>query len=57
MVSTTEAVTARDGSGLWTEPHAHIAPEMIPSSGGRRVNGRVRVIQFFTTPDSNRQEC
>jgi hypothetical protein len=33
-------VIARDGSGLCADPHAQIAPEMIPRSGGRRVKGR-----------------
>jgi hypothetical protein len=36
----TDAVTARVGSGLWADPHAQIAPEMIPSSGGSSVKGR-----------------
>ncbi len=39
-VSRTDAVTARDGSGLCADPHAHTAPEMMPSNGGMRVNGR-----------------
>src|ERR1051326_3667052 len=39
-VRMTEAVTARVGSGLCAEPHAQIAPEMMPKSGGRSVNGR-----------------
>ena len=39
-VRITESVRARSGSGLWIEPQAQIAPEMIPRSGGSRVNGR-----------------
>jgi hypothetical protein len=39
----TEAVRAREGSGLCADPNAQIAPEMIPKSGGRRVKGRARV--------------
>ncbi len=38
-VKSTERVS-RAGSGLWTEPKAQTAPEMMPSSGGSRVNGR-----------------
>jgi len=36
-------VTARVGSGLCAEPHAQIAPEMMPSNGGSNVNGRASV--------------
>jgi hypothetical protein len=43
MVMTTEAVTAREGSGLCAEPQAHTPPEMMPKRGGRRVKGRARV--------------
>ncbi len=39
-VRTTESVSVRLGSGLCTEPHAQTEPEMMPSSGGSRVNGR-----------------
>src|SRR4029079_1007915 len=39
-VSTTDQVSWRAGSGLCTEPKAHTAPEMMPSSGGSSVNGR-----------------
>jgi len=40
IVASTERVKAREGSGLCTEPKAQIAPETMPKSGGRRVNGR-----------------
>jgi len=40
MVKTTEALTARVGSGSCADPHAQTAPEMMPRSGGRSVNGR-----------------
>ena len=39
-VSTTDRVTPREGSGLWTEPKAQIEPETMPRSGGSRVKGR-----------------
>ena len=41
-VRTTAHVTRLDGSGLWADPKAQIAPETIPSSGGKSVNGRAR---------------
>ena len=47
MVRITEAVTARDGSGLCADPHAHTAPETMPNRGGRRVKGRARVRYGF----------
>src|SRR5262245_33128593 len=46
-VITTERVSARCGSGLWAEPQAQTAPEMIPNRGGRRVNGRARATKCF----------
>ena len=41
-VSITAQVTRRAGSGLCAEPKAQIAPEMMPTRGGSRVNGRAR---------------
>src|SRR3954469_15967105 len=39
-VRTTAHVTRRAGSGLCADPKAQIAPETIPTRGGRSVNGR-----------------
>ncbi len=39
-VQITVAVKLREGSGLCTEPKAQTAPETMPRSGGRSVNGR-----------------
>ena len=47
-VMTTEAVTARVGSGLCAEPHAHTAPEMMPNKGGSNVNGLASFTYDFT---------
>jgi len=41
-VRITAHVTRRDGSGLCADPKAQIAPETMPRSGGRSVNGRAR---------------
>src|SRR3954447_15498029 len=47
-VRMTDAVTARAGSGLCAEPHAHTAPEMMPKSGGSKVKGRASFTYDFT---------
>src|SRR2546425_561838 len=42
IVSIRSSVSRRAGSGLLLLPNAVIAPEITPSVGGSRVNGRVK---------------
>src|ERR1700693_1903911 len=49
-VRTTAHVTRRDGLGLCADPKAQTAPEPVPRSGGRSVEGGARRMYRLTLP-------